>query len=121
MQLKEAVTRRCCLRKVFLKFSQNSQENTCVVISFLIKLLAQACNFFKKRLQFKGFTVNVANLRVIFLEHLLWLLLNLEYFWLQFANLHLGYMTELYFQDIIMICKFKAMVTLTINCKSLLS
>ena len=59
MQLKEAVTRRCCLRKVFLKFSQNSQENTCVVISFLIKLQAQACNFFKKRLQFKGFTVNV--------------------------------------------------------------
>ena len=90
VQLKEAVTRRCCLKKVFLKFSQNSQENTCVVICFLIKLQAQACNFFKKRLQDKGFTVNVANfLRVIFLEHLLWLLLNLEYFWLQFANLHL--------------------------------
>ena len=32
--------------EVFLKTSQNSQENTCVRVSFLIKL--QACNFFKK-------------------------------------------------------------------------
>ena len=31
-------------KKVFLKISQNSQENTCVGISFLIK----ACNFIKK-------------------------------------------------------------------------
>ena len=29
MQLSEAVARRCCVEKVFLEISQNSQENTC--------------------------------------------------------------------------------------------
>ena len=33
---------------LFLKNSQNSQENTCVRVSFLIKLQAEACNFIKK-------------------------------------------------------------------------
>ena len=28
--------------------SQNSQEKTCARVSFLIKLLAEACNFIKK-------------------------------------------------------------------------
>ena len=32
--------------EVFLKISQNSQENTCARVSVLIKL--QACNFIKK-------------------------------------------------------------------------
>ena len=36
------------LKKVFLKISQNSQENNCARISFLIKLHALACNFIKK-------------------------------------------------------------------------
>ena len=35
-------------KKVFLEISQNSQENTCVAVSFLIKLQALACNFIKK-------------------------------------------------------------------------
>ena len=34
----EAATRSCYVKKVFLKISQNSQENTCVGVSFLIKL-----------------------------------------------------------------------------------
>ena len=34
----EAVARRCPVKKVFLEISQNSQENTCVRASFLIKL-----------------------------------------------------------------------------------
>ena len=34
----EAVNRKCSVKKVFLKISQNSQENTCARISFLIKL-----------------------------------------------------------------------------------
>ena len=34
----EAVVRRCSVKKMFLKISQNSQENTCVRVSFLIKL-----------------------------------------------------------------------------------
>ena len=34
----EAVVRRCSVKKVYLEISQNSQENTCVRFSFLIKL-----------------------------------------------------------------------------------
>ena len=32
---KEAVVQRCSVKGVFLKISQNSQENTCVIVSFL--------------------------------------------------------------------------------------
>ena len=35
----EAVTGRCSVKKMFLKISQNSQEETCVGVSFLIKLV----------------------------------------------------------------------------------
>ena len=34
----EAVARRCSVKKMFLKISKNSQESTCVRVSFLIKL-----------------------------------------------------------------------------------
>ena len=34
--------------KVFLEISQNSQENICARVSFLIKLQASACKFIKK-------------------------------------------------------------------------
>ena len=37
----------CSVRKVFLKISQNLLENTCVRVSFLVKLQAEACNFIK--------------------------------------------------------------------------
>ena len=37
----EAVTQKCSVNKVFLKMSQNSQENTFVRASFLIKLLVK--------------------------------------------------------------------------------
>ena len=50
LQNAEVVARRCSVNKVFLEVSQNSQENTCARISFLIKLQASACNFMKKRL-----------------------------------------------------------------------
>ena len=36
------------MKKVFLNISQNSQENTCARVSFLIKLQARPCNFSKK-------------------------------------------------------------------------
>ena len=36
------------MEKVFLKISQNSQENTCAKVSLLIKLQAKASNFIKK-------------------------------------------------------------------------
>ena len=41
----EAVAQRCSVKKVLLEISQNSQENTCARVSFLIKL--RACNFIK--------------------------------------------------------------------------
>ena len=35
---KEAVVQKCPVKKVFWKISQNSQENTCSRVPFLIKL-----------------------------------------------------------------------------------
>ena len=35
----EAVIRNCSIRKVFIKISQNSQENTCARVTFLIKCI----------------------------------------------------------------------------------
>ena len=43
---------------MFLKISQNSQENPSVRVSFLIKLQAEACNFFKKEILVQVFPVN---------------------------------------------------------------
>ena len=42
---REAVVQRCSVKKVFLEISQNSQENTCTRVSFIIKL--QACEFYE--------------------------------------------------------------------------
>ena len=43
----EAVTRRSFIKKVFLKISKDSQENTCGRVSSLIKLQLEACNLIK--------------------------------------------------------------------------
>ena len=43
----EAVARTWSVKKVFLEISQNSQENTCVRVSFLTTLQASACNLIK--------------------------------------------------------------------------
>ena len=69
-----AVVRSCSVKEVFLEISQNSQKNTCVRASFLIKLLAWGL---KKRLWQRCFPVNfVKFLRTLFFtEHLWWLLL----------------------------------------------
>ena len=72
----EAVVQKCSVKKVFLEIFQNSQENTCARVSFLIKL--QACvTLLKKRLWHRCFPVNFAKfLRTpFFTEHLRWLLL----------------------------------------------
>ena len=34
----EAVPQRCSVKRVFLEISQNSQQNTCARVSYLIKL-----------------------------------------------------------------------------------
>ena len=40
---------QCSVKKVFLKISQSSQGNTCIRVSFSIKLQREACNFIKKK------------------------------------------------------------------------
>ena len=45
----EAVTQSCSAKKMYLEILQNSQENICARVSFLIKLQAtQTYNFTKK-------------------------------------------------------------------------
>ena len=70
---------RCSMKKVFLEISQNSQENTCARVSFLIKLQPQDCNFIEKETlaqviscEFREISKNVFFHR----EHLRWLLLK---------------------------------------------
>ena len=46
------------MEKVFLEFSQNSQENTCTRVSFLIKLQAPPATLLKKGLWHRCFPVN---------------------------------------------------------------
>ena len=43
-----------------LEISQNSQENICVRVYFLIKLQAETCNFIKKRIWHRCSPVNFA-------------------------------------------------------------
>ena len=44
--MSEAVVQRCSVKKVFLKFSHTSQENTCARASFLIKLQASGLQLY---------------------------------------------------------------------------
>ena len=74
----EAVAQRLSVKKVFSEISQNSQENTCAIVSFAGKLQKLQL-YLKKRLWHRCFPVNFAKfLRTPFLtEHLWWLLLSL--------------------------------------------
>ena len=54
----EGVVQRCSVKKVFLEISQNSQENTCASVSFLIKLQAVPATLLKKRPWHRCFPVN---------------------------------------------------------------
>ena len=80
----EAVTQRCSVEKVFLEISQNSQENTCARVFFLIKLQASGLQpYLKKRHWHRCFPANFAKfLRTpFFTEHLRCLLLDRACFW----------------------------------------
>ena len=60
----------CRLKKVFSEIWQNSQENTCDRVSFLIKLQAWPATLWKKRLCHKCFPVNfVKFLRTLFTQN----------------------------------------------------
>ena len=76
----EAVVQRCSVKNVFLEISQNSQENTCARVSFLIKLQASGlrpATLLKKRLWHRRFPVKFAKFlrTAFFMEHFWWLLL----------------------------------------------
>ena len=49
VKLSEAVVQRCSVKKVFLEILQTSQENTCVRVSFLIKLKALGLQLYIKK------------------------------------------------------------------------
>ena len=74
----EAAPSGVLCKKVFLEISQNSEENACARVSFLIKLQA---TLLKKKLWHRCFPVNFAKyLRTpILTEHLRWLLLLLDF------------------------------------------
>ena len=76
--LTETDTQRCSVRKVFLKISQNSQENSCARASFLIKL--QVCNFVKKEILPQVFSCKFCEIlrTPFFIGHLWGLLLYLR-------------------------------------------
>ena len=69
----EATTRGVLSKKVFLKISQNSQENSCARLSFLIKLQVlglRPAALLKKKLWYRRFPVNLAKfLRTTFLQN----------------------------------------------------
>ena len=50
MQSLEPVVRSCSVKKVFLKISQNSLENTCVRNSFLIDLRVSGLQLYLKEI-----------------------------------------------------------------------
>ena len=76
----EAVAQRCSVKRVFKEISQNSQENTCAGVSFLIGCRPQPATLLKKRLWHRCFRVDFAKfIRTHFLtEHLQWLLLVVQ-------------------------------------------
>ena len=44
--LHDSSAQRCSAKKVFIEISQNSQENTCVKVSFSINLQASGLQFY---------------------------------------------------------------------------
>ena len=72
----EAATRGAQYKKVFLKISQNSQEDTCARVSFR----PGACNFIIKETLAQVFSCLFCEIskNTFFTEHLWWLLLEGE-------------------------------------------
>ena len=62
MNSTEAVAQRCSLKKLLLEISQISSENTCVRVSFLIKLQPSTCNFIKKETLAQVFPIEICEI-----------------------------------------------------------
>ena len=75
---------RCSIKKVFLKISQNSQENTWARVSFLTELQAEACNFIKEKTLAQVFSCEFAKfLRTPFSKNTSeWLLLHVPIYYM---------------------------------------
>ena len=71
LKMQKQSSRGVVYKKVFLEISQNSQENTCAEVSFLIKLqVSRLATLLKKRLWHRSFPVNFAKfLRTTFLQN----------------------------------------------------
>ena len=68
----------CSVRKASLKIPQNLLENTCVRVSFLVQLQAEACNFIKYEILAQVFSCEFCEIfeNTVFTEYLQWLLLK---------------------------------------------
>ena len=73
--MSEAVTRSCSVKKKFLKFSQNSQENSCARASFLMKLQTSD-NFIQKGALAHLLSYEFCEIfmNTFFIDHIRWLL-----------------------------------------------
>ena len=84
----ESAAPRCSVKKKFLKISQNSEENTCARVSFLITLQASLIRASRQINTLKKNTLEKETLALVFscefyknfkntfyIEHLQWLLL----------------------------------------------
>ena len=70
MHMSRSSHRRYSVKKLLLQILQNSQENTCLRVSFLIKLQARPATLLKKRLWHRCFPVNFAKfVRATFLQN----------------------------------------------------
>ena len=83
----------CSVKKLFLEISENSRENTCARVSFLIELPTYARNIIKKENLARCFPVNFEKFlsTAFFIEHLCWLLLRNLWniiWWSQFLQLN---------------------------------
>ena len=68
----EAATGGVLIKKVFLGILQNSQENTCVRVSFSTKFQTEACNFILKKTLAQVFSCEFSKISksTFFTEHL---------------------------------------------------
>ena len=78
----EAVARRCCLKKVFLKICKIHRKSSVPEPLFLIKLQAEPCNFIKKETLAPCFPLNFAKFfkKPCLKEQNRWLLLKYKVF-----------------------------------------
>ena len=78
LQYTEAVVQRCSVKKVFLELLQNSQENTCVRVSFLIKLKVLGLQLYQKGTLAQLFFCKFCEISKsnFFIEHLWWMPLS---------------------------------------------